>query len=72
MHLPIDTVLKKMEMNATGLAERLGLDKSTVYRWRYSKKRGGTDGIIPLAYWGLIQEMSGGKVKQEDFLPQDV
>ena len=39
---------------ATRLANLTGIDKSSVYRWRYSKERGGTDGAIPHANHGKI------------------
>ena len=34
---------------ASRLAELTGIDKSSVYRWTYSKEKGGTDGAIPHA-----------------------
>jgi len=39
---------------ASRLADLTGIDKSSVYRWTYSKEKGGTNGAIPHANHGTI------------------
>jgi len=39
---------------ASRLADLTGIDNSSVYRWKYSKEKGGTNGAIPHANHGVI------------------
>lgn len=39
---------------AARLSDLTGIDKSSVYRWKYPKERGGTDGAIPHGNHGAI------------------
>ena len=45
--LPANRILKKLNMTAANLADKLKVDRSTVSRWTYPPDRGGTGGIIP-------------------------
>jgi len=52
------------------VARIAGVDISRVYRWTYSKERGGTDGEIPRKHWqSLISAASikGVELTAEDF-----
>ncbi len=66
---PIKKVLKKLKMKPQELADKLGIDQSTVHRWNYPRERSGTNGNIPMIYWDVIMGLSN-KVKATDFLPE--
>lgn len=40
----------------TVVSQIAGVDVSQVYRWTYSKKRGGTGGLIPAPYQQLLKD----------------
>lgn len=46
MKTQADRVIEKFE-GAPRLAELIGRDDSTVYRWTYPREKGGTGGVIP-------------------------
>ena len=41
------------------LSDLAGIDLSSVYRWTYSKERGGTEGAIPHGNHGKIMAAAG-------------
>lgn len=52
------------------IADICGVDVSTVHKWKYPKKRGGQNGLVPAPYQQiLIKEASkiGVELKPDDF-----
>lgn len=46
MNTPADVVIEKLG-GVDAVAAVCGVDRSTIHRWTYEKKKGGTDGRIP-------------------------
>lgn len=38
------------------VADLLGIDVTSVYRWTYSKERGGTGGLVPTRHQSVLLE----------------
>lgn len=56
---------------ASRLSDLTGIDKSSVYRWKYPKDRGGTDGAIPHGNHGAIMRAAvqyGIKLTRSDLV----
>lgn len=54
------------------VAEILGLDVSRIYRWTYSKERGGTGGLVPQPHQLRLLEAArvrGIALEPSDFFP---
>ena len=68
--LPAEKIMELLKMSRQELADSLGLNVATIYRWSYPHHRGGTEGVIPMCYWRDIKSLSKGKVKTEDFIPE--
>lgn len=58
--------------NARKLAKAMGRTPSTLYRWTYEKKRGGTGGLIPSSALPAVLEAarcSGIFISADDLFP---
>lgn len=59
---PAEYVIQSFGSGAE-VARVLGVDKSTVSRWKLPREKKGTNGIIPHKYWGaLISEASSRSI----------
>lgn len=59
--------------NANVLAEAIGYERSTVYRWTYPKKKGGTGGFIPTRAQRHVRYAAkrlGIKLTPSDWFPE--
>ena len=55
---------------ASNVAEIVGTERNAVYKWTYPKERGGSDGLIPSKYHGLLLKAARDrklKLKPKDF-----
>lgn len=49
-------------------------DPTSIYKWTYSKEKGGTGGLIPTAAWSdilLVARMEGLLITSEDMDPRE-
>lgn len=61
----------KLFGGASRLADLTGIDNSSVYRWKYPKSKGGTDGAIPHANHARIitaANNNGIKITRSDLV----
>jgi hypothetical protein len=69
MNTPAEHVIRKCGGHQA-VAEMIGVDVTRVYRWTYSKDRGGTGGFIPARHQRALLEKAkaaGKNLKPEDF-----
>jgi hypothetical protein len=60
--------------NIMCLIGKRGRDKATIYRWNYSRARGGTDGLIPTSAWPDVlaaARFDGIIITPEDLDPRE-
>lgn len=72
MSNPAARVIEKCGGHKT-VAEWCGVDVSRVHRWTYSKKKGGTDGLIPTKQQRRLLEKArsaGVELSPADFFDQ--
>jgi len=68
---PSEKILKKLGLTELALAKELGLDRSTIARWKYTKTNHGTGGFIPHKYHRQILDIAksrGVELTASDFV----